>query len=126
MPLELERPKLSAEEERLPYAKYFHKPLAPIPQEKLDIWNGPAADPAAALPFAARGRFQDADVPGLDNGFCVAPDGTGFVANTTFMPGVTAEMFNWWFGWHSVTSDLRYKLWDPEDHCTRAPTGPTT
>ena len=51
MPLELERPKLSAEEERLPYAKYFHKPLAPIPQEKLDIWNGPAADPAAALPF---------------------------------------------------------------------------
>ena len=68
MPLELERPKLSAEEERLPYAKYFHKPLAPIPQEKLDIWNGPAADPAAALPFAARGRFQDADVPGLDNG----------------------------------------------------------
>lgn len=45
MPLELERPKLSAEEERLPYAKYFHKPLAPIPQEKLDIWNGPAADP---------------------------------------------------------------------------------
>ena len=32
------------------------------------------------------------------------------------MPGVTAEMFNWWFGWHSVTSDLRYKLWDPEDH----------
>ena len=116
MPLELERPKLSAEEERLPYAKYFHKPLAPIPQEKLDIWNGPAADPAAALPFAARGRFQDGDVPGRDNGFCVAPDGTGFVANTTFMPGVTAEMFNWWFGWHSVTSDLRYKLWDPEDH----------
>ncbi len=92
MPLELERPKLSAEEERLPYAKYFHKPLAPIPQEKLDIWNGPAADPAAALPFAARGRFQDADVPGLDNGFCVAPDGTGFVANTTFMPGVRSTI----------------------------------
>ena len=58
MPLELERPKLSAEEERLPHAKYFHKPLAPIPQEKLDIWNGPAADPAAALPcrpFPAEG-----------------------------------------------------------------------
>jgi len=25
-------------------------------------------------------------------------------------------MFDWWFGWHSVGSDLRYKLWDPEDH----------
>ena len=46
----------------------------------------------------------------------MAANGTGFVANTTFMPGVTAEMFNWWFGWHSVTSDLRYKIWDHDDH----------
>lgn len=116
MPLTMERPKLTAEEEQLPYAKYFKKPLATIPQEKLDVWKGPAAEPAMALPFEDRARFQDSETPGIDNGFCVAPNGTGFVANTTFMPNVTAEMFDWWFGWHSVTSDLRYKLWDPEDH----------
>ena len=32
------------------------------------------------------------------------------------MPGVTGEMLDWWFPWHSVGSDLRYKIWDPEDH----------
>ena len=25
-------------------------------------------------------------------------------------------MLDWWFPWHSVGSDLRYKIWDPEDH----------
>lgn len=112
----MDRPVIAPEEAALSYAKYFHQPMAPIPQEKLDIWKGPIADPASALPFEDRALFQRADVPGLQNGFTVAPNGTGFVANTTFMPGVTAEMFNWWFGWHSVSADLRYQIWDPEDH----------
>ena len=112
----MELPVLTPEEALLPYAKYFKRPLAPIPQEKLDIWNGPAASAESALPFEDRALFQSADVPGLQNGFTVAPNGTGFVANTTFMPGVTAEMFDWWFGWHSVGPDLRYKLWDHDDH----------
>ena len=31
------------------------------------------------------------------------------------MPGVTPEMFEWWFAWHGL-EDLRYRIWDPEDH----------
>ena len=112
----MERPVIDHQEAMLSYAKYFGRPLAAIPEEKIAVWKGPAAPAESALPFEDRAKFQDAGVPGLDNGFTVAPNGTGFVANTTFMPGVTAEMFNWWFGWHSVTSDLRYKIWDPEDH----------
>lgn len=112
----MDRPIITDEEAKLPYAKYFSQPMAKIPQEKLDIWKASAADSSEALPFDQRGAFQDAETPGLSGGFCIAPDGSGFVANTTYMPGVTAEMFNWWFGWHSVTSDLRYKIWDPEDH----------
>ena len=112
----MERPILTDEEAKLPYAKYFNQPMAAIPQEKLDIWHGAPADPSEALPIEKRALFQKADVPGIQNGFTVAPNGTGFVANTTFMPGVTAEMFNWWFGWHSVTSDLRYKIWNKDDH----------
>lgn len=112
----MDRPVLTKEEAELSYAKYFNRPLAPIPQEKLDIWRGAIASPETALPFDQRKQFQNNDVPGMENGFCVAPDGSGFVANTTFMPRVSAEMFNWWFGWHSVTSDLRYKIWDSEDH----------
>ena len=30
---------ITQEEKALPYAKYFYQDLAPIPQEKLDIWQ---------------------------------------------------------------------------------------
>ena len=113
---QVELPALTAEEEKLPYAKYFHQPLAAIAQEKLDIWRGPIAPAESVLPIEARAKLQDAEVPGLESGFAVAANGTGFVANKMFMPGVSAEMIDWWFGWHSVTSDLRYKLWDHDDH----------
>lgn len=107
---------ISAEEALLPYVKYYYRALAPVPQEKLDIWNGPAADASAARPVEDKNSFLDHNSGGLESGFCVAPNGTGFVANSTLMPGVTGEMMDWWFGWHSVGSDLRYKIWDPEDH----------
>ena len=106
---------ITEEERKLPYAKYFDRPLAPIPQEKLDIWKGPMADPALATPIERRNDFLDGKVK-LEVGFTVAPNGTGFVANSTFMPGVTAEMFDWWFGSHTVGSALSYKICDKEDH----------
>lgn len=43
-------------------------------------------------------------------------DGTDFVCNETYMPSVTSEMLDWCFPWNSIGSDLRYKIWDPEDH----------
>ncbi|BBF41429.1 hypothetical protein lbkm_0103 [Lachnospiraceae bacterium KM106-2] len=107
---------ITKEEEQLSYASYFHQPLAPIPQDKLDVLKGGPAAPSMALSIEDRNQFLEEEVPGLQVGYCVAPNGTGFVANTTFMPNVTPEMFYWWFGWHSITSDLRYKIWDPEDH----------
>lgn len=107
---------ITEEEKKLPYAKYYYQELAPIPQEKIDIWKGPAADPKSATPIEERNRFLDAEPMPLESGFTVASNGTGFVANTTYMPGVTPEMFDWWFGWHSVGPDLRYKLWNHDDH----------
>lgn len=107
---------LTEEEKKLPYVKYYYQDLAPAPEEKIKVWQGPAADPSLATPIEDRNRFLDADEMPLEMGFAVAPNGTGFVANVTYMPGVTPEMFDWWFGWHSVGSDLRYKLWDHDDH----------
>ena len=31
------------------------------------------------------------------------------------MPGVTADMVNWWFAWHTL-DPLRYKIWYPPGH----------
>jgi hypothetical protein len=43
------------------------------------------------------------------------PDGTGYISNLVQMPGVTGEMFDWWFAWHGL-DNLRYTIWDREDH----------
>lgn len=108
---------VTKEEKSLSYYKYFERELAPIPEEKLKIAGGSPAAPETLLPFERVNEF----LAGTDEGFCqvgygILPDGTGEVCNTTHMPGVTSEMMDWWFPWHSVGSDLRYKIWDPEDH----------
>ena len=37
------------------------------------------------------------------------------------MPDVTPEMWDWWFGWHTVSSQ-RYRLWHPREHISSAST----
>lgn len=107
---------VSAEERTLPYFHFFQQDLAPVNPKKLAVLQGgPSSVPA--VPFEKRQLFLE----GKDGEYCqvgygVAPNGTGFVCNETYMPGVTSEMMDWWFPWHSVGSDLRYKIWDPEDH----------
>lgn len=107
---------LTDAEKKLSYVKYFNRELAPIPDEKLAIAKGPAADAALALPLEEKNKFLSGEDNGITSGFCVMDNGLGYLANATFMPGVTVEMVDWWFGWHSIESDLRYKLWDHDDH----------
>lgn len=108
---------VSQEERNLSYFKYYERDLAPIPEEKLAILKAGPADPKSLLAFEDKDIFlkgEDADYCQI--GFGIREDGIGMVCNTTYMPGVTGEMLDWWFPWHSVGSDLRYKIWDPEDH----------
>lgn len=97
------------------YYKYYLEDMAPAAPEKYQqVLAGPM-DPSKALKFQDR---NDLFKPGYlegEFGYCVMPDGTGYVANLTKMPGVTAEMFDWWFAWHGL-DNLRYTIWDPEDH----------
>ena len=106
---------VSKEEKALSYYKFFEREMAKIPEEKIKLIDAPSEIPA--IPFEDRNLF----LSGEDKNFCqigygVAADGTGFVCNETYMPNVKPEMLDWWFAWHSVGSDLRYKIWDAEDH----------
>ena len=106
---------VSKEEKNLSYYPLFQRKMTEVPAAKLALIEEPS--PVPAVPFAERNRF----LQGMDKEFCqvgygVAADGTGFVCNATYMPRVTGDMLDWWFPWHSVGSDLRYKIWDPEDH----------
>ncbi len=42
-------------------------------------------------------------------------DGVRFVAVRTPLPGLSAEMVDWWFDWHPREAE-RYRLWHPAAH----------
>lgn len=105
---------LTPEEKAKPYSKYFYrKPVHPAP-EKLAAMAVPI-DPAKALPIEKINDLLDPGYHEVEAGWCVLPNGAGYIANLVPMPGVTVDMINWWFAWHGL-EDLRYKLWSPEDH----------
>ena len=101
-------------EKQKSYYKYFLREMVRPTAEHLAAIER-ELDPAEALPIGEKDRlFDEGYLPG-ERGWCRFPDGTGTIANLTPMPGVTAEMFDWWFAWHGL-EPLRYKIWDPEDH----------
>jgi hypothetical protein len=98
-----------------PFGKYFDDrmaPLAPHVTEALAI--GPQSpellgDVSSAPSLLEEGHQQ------IETGYVLSADGGVRVAVRTPMPGVTAEMWDWWFGWHGSDS-RRYKLWHPRAH----------
>ncbi len=69
----------------------------------------PARDPGRALVI---GDINELLTPGyleVETGYCVLPNGAGYVAVHTTMPGVSAEKIDGWPAWYGM-EDLRYKL----------------
>lgn len=103
------------EDRKKSYFKYYDVEMTPPPQEKIGkVLAGPI-DPSKALHINDRNRLFEPGYHEEEVGYCIFPDGTGYVANHTPMPGITSEMFDWWFAWHGL-DDLRYTIWDNEDH----------
>lgn len=111
-------PELTPEELQRPYTKYFFEPVAlPTPghREKMDH----PIDPSLAYGPEDINRLLN--VEGFESGsevevgWCNLPNGAGFIANSIFYPGATAEMLEWWFVWHTL-EDLRYRTWFPPQH----------
>lgn len=108
------RIELTEKEREKSYAKYFNMPYPPVAEETL-AQMAESMDPAFALPLE---NLNDLLKPGYlprEVGYCMMPDGSGYVSSYVKMPGVTREMIEWWFAWHGMES-LRYKIWDPDDH----------
>lgn len=106
---------LTEEERQKPYAKYYDLPMAAVPEEKKEILKQGPMHFSKALPIERRTELFSLGYQQVETGYCIMENGTGYLANLTKMDGVTTEMFEWWFAWHAL-EDLRYRIWDPEDH----------
>ena len=97
-----------------PLYKYYERDMvAPDPKRYADVEE--PMDSETALSALDMNKLFDEGYLDMELGYCNLPDGTGVLANITQMPGVTPEMFDWWFAWHGV-APMRYKVWNPHQH----------
>lgn len=89
---------LTDEEKTRPYALYFDRtPVAP-PKESLSPMAAPM-DPSEALLPEDLNELPKPGCLASEVGWCVMPNGSGYVSCLTTMPGVTPRMIDWWFAW---------------------------
>lgn len=108
-----------------PYSKFleFKVDEYGIPEELKDrIHPDRPMNPENILKITDIDLLLDADYQAEDEGYCVCPDGTGYVGEKFFYPGATKDMFEWWFAWHGL-EDTRYRIWDPKGHCGASVSG---
>jgi phloretin hydrolase len=98
---------------------YLSRPMAPPDAEAIAAVEAGAVDPADALPLTALDRLLEPEPLAVESGWCRLPDGVRFVAVRTPMPGISAEMVEWWFDWHPRES-LRYRIWHPRAHLSNS------
>jgi hypothetical protein len=96
-------------------AAYLDRPPAAAAPEVLErIGSGPI-DPSLAADRNDLDRLLDPAPLPAEVGWCRLDDGVGYVAVRTEMPGVSADMIDWWFEWHPAEA-LRYQVWFPGKH----------
>ncbi len=106
---------VTEEEKRTPEYQFFLRDMTPpAPDSYARIERKPLRPEDATTVERMNDLFLPGYLPG-EFGTCVQPNGTAVVANHLKMPGVTVEMFDWWFAWHGL-APIRYKLWDKDDH----------
>ena len=94
---------------------YLARPLTPPDPGAIDAIERGPMDPGDAQSADDVDVLLDpSELPG-ECGWCVLPDGCGYVAMRCEMPGVTGEMVDWWFDWHPH-DPLRYRVWHPLAH----------
>jgi hypothetical protein len=78
------------------------------------IARGPI-HPEQAFERSELDRLLDPVPLDAEIGWCTLPDGVAYVAVRTEMPGVSADMVDWWFDWHP-RDPIRYRIWFPGAH----------
>ena len=95
--------------------EYLTRELTPPDPSTLAAIDAGPITPAGATALGDLDTLLDPAAKLIETGWCRLPDGVGYVAVRTPMPGVSAEMVDWWFDWHPRDA-LRYRIWCPPAH----------
>jgi len=107
---------LTAEEKAKPYSKYYYRPVDDPDPVLLELVRPDRPmDPAQALYPEDINRLLDPGYMEVETGWCSLPNGAGYICVNNKMPGVTVDMLDWWFAWHSLAS-MHYGIWYPPGH----------
>jgi hypothetical protein len=97
------------------YAPFYNPVLAPFPDYIREaILTGQVAH-ELMYPVERAADLQTGNDWPVENGYALTPEGSGRVFCRVDMPGVTPQMWQWWFGWHG-SDPMRYRLWHPQAH----------
>ncbi len=97
------------------WGSFFNPEMAALPSHIVTaLEHGPQAAPVL-LDFDDAATILDEGYQQTENGYGHLRDGGIQVSARTDMPGVTPQMWSWWFGWHGSDA-RRYKLWHPRAH----------
>jgi hypothetical protein len=118
------KPELTPEERSLPISRYYDVPMylpGPLEQQILARPLDPATVTKAEQ-FTSLLRLEG--YTGSDYGYCMMPDGSGYLATYSEFRNCTFEMLDWWFPWMAThcknqpagVGNLRYKIWCPYGH----------
>ncbi|MCO6181114.1 DAPG hydrolase family protein [Ciceribacter sp. RN22] len=112
--------KLYAENEKAvrssPYASHLDADLSVPSEAAKAIQSGPLDSSRTLTPSAENlNVLIDPEYKTAEHGYAVLGDQMAYAQSHMFMPGVTTDMFKWWFTWHPIEKE-RYMLWFPQAH----------
>ncbi len=105
---------ITEEEKNGPLYKYFIRKMAEPDPVKYAQSQNPVDPELLHSPYDMNKLFDPGYLP-CEQGYGHLPDGGAVLENLVDMPGVTPEMFDFWFAWHPL-DPMRYKIWNPEQH----------
>ncbi len=107
---------LNPEEKAKPYSKYYSRKVADPDPELMELVRPDRPmDVSKAIHPEEINCLLDPGYMEVETGWCQMPNGTGYICVNNKMPGVTVDMLDWWFAWHTL-ADLHYMIWYPPGH----------
>ena len=123
-------PEVSEAEKAMPLYKYYTRPLrviGPLYSQALD--HGPM-DQKNAIPTndPTRHLLPPGEYDEISLGYCMHPEGGGFIRHYSFYPGAKFDMLKWYYTWVNIPcrnqpkdcGNMKYKIWVPQGHYDHA------